>query len=230
LQNIFYKNYSYINLLGFLGNQNNKLRGNLNVNFKDLYKIYKNSNYNTLPEFFIFIKIFTKINSNFLMQVISRDGILENKLIKLFSNIIIMGDQKYFKNIFKISEKINFFEFTSNSKVKFKETKLSYKSNTYYTTLFNKYRGSLDSGKLRSDVNHGNVFYYFWVIGAYKTFFETKYSFFRKNLVKFMNTNIVKFVDLTTLNTYDIFFLRRSKIFNKGRYSRNRQFYRTGVY
>ena len=32
------------------------------------------------------------------------------------------------------------------------------------------------------------------------------------------------------LNNFEIFFLRKNRVFNKGRYSRNRQNYRTGVY
>jgi hypothetical protein len=43
------------------------------------------------------------------------------------------------------------------------------------------------------------------------------YNFFLKN---FLNTK----------NNLTCFFLRKSKFFNKGRYSRNRQIYRTGVY
>lgn len=39
-----------------------------------------------------------------------------------------------------------------------------------------------------------------------------------------------KFVDLNCNKHSTIFFLRKTKIFNKGRYSRNRQLYRTGVY
>ena len=43
------------------------------------------------------------------------------------------------------------------------------------------------------------------------------YNFFFKNF-------------LSTKNNLTCFFLRKSKFFNKGRYSRNRQIYRTGVY
>jgi len=35
---------------------------------------------------------------------------------------------------------------------------------------------------------------------------------------------------ITKPNAYECFFLRKTKSFNKGRYSRNRQVYRTGVY
>lgn len=47
--------------------------------------------------------------------------------------------------------------------------------------------------------------------------------------INFTNNNITKFFDLQKKN-YTIFFIRKNRIFNKGRYSRNRQLYRTGVY
>lgn|ERR1739848_282207 len=48
--------------------------------------------------------------------------------------------------------------------------------------------------------------------------------------INFSNTIINKYLNLFIINSYIVMFLRKSKIFNKGRYSRNRQFYRTGVY
>lgn len=48
--------------------------------------------------------------------------------------------------------------------------------------------------------------------------------------VKNQNGLFSKFVDLNFNKNNTIFFLRKIRIFNKGRYSRNRQLYRTGVY
>jgi len=59
------------------------------------------------------------------------------------------------------------------------------------------------------------------------------------NFKKFMNfywptrinpNNFYKFHDLLSNDNFLIMFLRKNKIFNKSRYSRNRQLYRTGVY
>ena len=49
-------------------------------------------------------------------------------------------------------------------------------------------------------------------------------------LIKFSPSNFIKYIDSLNLNKYNILYLRKSKVFNKGRYSRNRQYYRTGVY
>lgn len=48
--------------------------------------------------------------------------------------------------------------------------------------------------------------------------------------VKFNESSINKFINLRKLDYYLFLFLRKGKIFNKGRYSRNRQTYRTGFY
>lgn len=47
--------------------------------------------------------------------------------------------------------------------------------------------------------------------------------------VNFANSSIDKYIYTYSI-IYNILFLRKNKIFNKGRYSRNRQTYRTGVY
>ncbi len=47
---------------------------------------------------------------------------------------------------------------------------------------------------------------------------------------RFNPNNFYKFHDLLSNDNYIIMFLRKNKIFNKSRYSRNRQLYRTGVY
>lgn len=48
--------------------------------------------------------------------------------------------------------------------------------------------------------------------------------------IKYNPTDVTKNLSLKRFKKYRILFLRKNKIFNKGRYSRNRQLYRTGVY
>lgn len=47
---------------------------------------------------------------------------------------------------------------------------------------------------------------------------------------KFSSTSINKFLNVEQLNNFEFQFLRKNKVYNKGRYSRCRQNYRTGVY
>ena len=54
--------------------------------------------------------------------------------------------------------------------------------------------------------------------------------YFFKNAVYFSVNNFIKLFIFLNSKMYTIFFIRKQKFFNKGRYSRNRQLYRTGVY
>jgi hypothetical protein len=71
-----------------------------------------------------------------------------------------------------------------------------------------------------------------------KLFWVSKISFYQtwlsilKNLyvVRFSESSISKHINLQNLKCYVFLYLRKNKIFNKSRYSRNRQLYRTGVY
>lgn len=67
--------------------------------------------------------------------------------------------------------------------------------------------------------------------------FINKYSFsnFKNSmklsyLIKFSISDFFKYLNNKSLQSINVLFLRKNKVFNKGRYSRNRQYYRTGVY
>lgn len=53
-------------------------------------------------------------------------------------------------------------------------------------------------------------------------------DFFEK--ISFLPTSTVKYISDITAENSLILFLRKNKVFNKSRYSRNRQTYRTGFY
>ena len=53
-------------------------------------------------------------------------------------------------------------------------------------------------------------------------------NLYKNIIIKFNSTSIDRL--LNTSQFYNILFIRNFKAFNKGRYSRNRQYYRTGVY
>jgi hypothetical protein len=48
--------------------------------------------------------------------------------------------------------------------------------------------------------------------------------------IRFSESSISKYISLDSLQKYKVYYIRKNRIFNKGRYSRNRQLYRTGVY
>ena len=58
---------------------------------------------------------------------------------------------------------------------------------------------------------------------------------FKENLqnslfIRFSDSSVSKYIPIYTVNRYKLYFLRKNRIFNKSRYSRNRQLYRTGVF
>lgn len=62
-----------------------------------------------------------------------------------------------------------------------------------------------------------------------KKFYFNTFSFF-KSAIYFPVNNLIKLFIFLNKKVYTTFFIRKQKFFNKGRYSRNRQLYRTGVY
>ena len=67
---------------------------------------------------------------------------------------------------------------------------------------------------------------YFSLLNQFAEQFRTS----NQNQLIYTNTSLIKNIGVNSLQKFVILFLRKNKIFNKGRYSRNRQFYRTGVY
>ncbi len=67
------------------------------------------------------------------------------------------------------------------------------------------------------------------------TFFKIRvntdfYKLLKYYIIKFSESSITKHINSNSLKNFNIQYLRKNRIFNKGRYSRNRQLYRTGVY
>lgn len=85
------------------------------------------------------------------------------------------------------------------------------------------------SNKVLKYVNLGIIFNKKDFLLKYINYELIKNKISSKFLINFSPINISKYINY---NNYDIemYFLRKNKIFNKGRYSRNRQNYRTGVY
>ena len=53
---------------------------------------------------------------------------------------------------------------------------------------------------------------------------------FLLKIPKLTSSSIVKYIDISKTDVFEFQFLRKNKVYNKGRYSRCRQNYRTGVY
>jgi hypothetical protein len=73
-----------------------------------------------------------------------------------------------------------------------------------------------------------------YVIGSINlNFFNKRLINFNKNLLvspKYSSSSVNKNLQISNLDSFEFQFLRKNKVYNKGRYSRCRQNYRTGVY
>ena len=144
--------------------------------------------------------------------------------LKLFSLFFFF----FFSNFYFFYCSFFFFIFNKNAEITFLNF-FSKKKNSLFINLYNnnnlfilkKKNSLLNYFKNEfKKLNFSFIDYKFILIKKNKLFYYV--IFFASNLIK--NYSIISFKKIN-LN-----FLRKNRIFNKGRYSRNRQNYRTGVY
>jgi hypothetical protein len=111
------------------------------------------------------------------------------------------------------------------------EDKIIYKDYTNYVELysevcwnyFNKVTYKLINNVFRVQINLNNLKHIYFetnFLNNLKSYFPTRYA----------DSSVNKFINLSKIDNFIVYHLRKIKIFNKGRYSRNRQTYRTGFY
>jgi len=216
-----------ISFFHFYSNRESYSLYNLNILYKQ-FKFFKNS-YNFI-NFLIFQKMFIKkyfnLYSSFFYSIYDNNNTI--KLIFFFSYINVLTNKKlviynlnvfddwckynfslnFLKKINSKTTKINLFyiknKFFKYDKLFLKNFKQSYK-NIYFFKLFAK--------DLKMKINKD------WRDLLNKHYF-----------VKFSDSSISKYININSIKMYKFNFIRKNRIFNKSRYSRNRQLYRTGVY
>jgi hypothetical protein len=195
-----------------------------------MYKFFKNIDGISIFEYLFLLKNLVLFlnqysNTNFFKKFNINNT--PNCLLKILPNLMylqINGNKlSILPRVYKIKSPYKTHN-TIKFNIQFSENK--FLSNSTTTNLKLKYKNLSKFFIHSNNYAHTSFFYYNWVLGFVKNYIPKKNNFF----VKYTNTNVVKFINTLSLNSFDIFFLRKSKIFNKGRYSRNRQFYRTGVY
>jgi hypothetical protein len=199
-----------------------------------LYENKKNENFNhkdDLATFFKFYNFFCKneiyfnkffkkfnlgFNSNFLYIYFLYYLSKKNKLIKsgdfvFFFFMAFFLNKSFNLKTFKLVHLLDFFS---------KSQKLDIYVNNNLKKEFKK-KNDFFNVKLKKNKNN------------YKSlnilnFLNKSANVVKTSIIKFSSTSITKYINNNT--DYSIYFLRKNKSFNKGRYSRNRQNYRTGVY
>lgn len=116
-------------------------------------------------------------------------------------------------------QQIKALEFKKNKiskwiNIVFKYKKRVYNFNNFFKKKFN-----------------GIIFFKYNLNNGFNIKINKDYFFLLKYyIIKFSESSITKHINSGSLKKYSVQYLRKNRIFNKGRYSRNRQLYRTGVY
>lgn len=182
------------------------LKSTVNKNSIPSNEINKNSNI-FFEDLYAEYKFLNKNNNLNLKQ-----NILNNT-----TYLNLFGNYDYFLNFY-----LNISKIQSNSS----KLNLNYLNNTLsvnnLSKTFNNYKPNYSFSKVNSIVSQNLLSVNISEI------LEKKIS--SNWLIKYSPSNFIKYINSTDLAKYTILYLRKNKVFNKGRYSRNRQYYRTGVY
>lgn len=210
-----YKNFKFVtnelninNLINISNADNKIIFSSINLIIKDNYKNLNKFNYSDL---LVSLFIFKNSISTDIINVKSYNLLKFNDYINYINNTTL--EKNFYKTQLIINEQNNNNNFKYNINLnnykiynKFQDV-IEFSNNYFYLKIFNKYLN------LNTEFNNNFI-----------TDLKQKY------LISFSASNIVKYISDFSVNNSTILYLRKNKIFNKSRYSRNRQTYRTGAY
>jgi hypothetical protein len=213
---MFLLNTIYIHIESILfknkKSENSSYKDDLEVFFKFYNFFHNNETY--------FNKFFKKFNlgfnSNFLYLYFLYYLSKKNKLIKS-GDFVFFFCMAFFLNkgfSLKTFKTVNLLDFFYKSK------KLNVYVNNNLKKEF-KNKSDFFNVKLKKEKNNYKLLNVLKIL-------KIPSNLIKSSIVKFSSTSIAKYINNST--DYSVYFLRKNKSFNKGRYSRNRQNYRTGVY
>lgn len=218
-QNIAYLRYTKYSILNLIHCKINFIffkKNNKNLKFKNKFKIYKYLSNKNLE--------LNLVNNNF--SNIINYSIIQNILKKNLNNSLLNDYTIAYYNIFKnsISNKQLLIEV-----VNFKKLNINFSGNINTNLVEKAIVLDFTKKKIVNFLNYLNYLNNFKVnLLNINNLFLTKLA--ALYTVKFSASNIVKYLSDYTVVKSNILFLRKNKVFNKSRYSRNRQTYRTGAY
>ena len=188
------------------------------INFKNFYKVVYTKSINKNV-----ILLFKNLYLEYIYFAKTNNVILKNYLIFIQLNLKTLNLSLVSYNPF-----LNYF-IMSNTTKNFNCNKLNL--NFYKNTLQPKQNYKFFY--LKKLVNYSkyyNLNLNFTILDSVKISKKFQNTIQNKWVTKYSPSNFIKYINILNTSTYNILFLRKNKVFNKGRYSRNRQYYRTGVY
>lgn len=208
-----------------------------NNNFGIIEKIFfSKNNFFTFYLFIYFLKknFFKFFNTKFFKKI------QFNNIIKVFTLFwMSLNKLRYKINLLNLNKYEDWYNYNFNYKnyLFLKKTtplKLNLKKFSKKTIDFYKYTYFGISQRLNISYNYLLHFRSFFFDRTLLSLVYLNDSFKKLNAnyypIRFSESSTNKFIELNKLSDYSFFFIRKNRIFNKGRYSRNRQTYRTGVY
>lgn len=227
------------------------------VNFKNLYNEYNfyMNNSNTFSVFFNdfstkyvgnanesflnYILVTSIIYNNFFLNLKNVGGFFEKSVYSFSLNFALLYslvksysliNTTYYVNVNFINDYSYLYSAKASATVvKDLYTDASSSLVVNVGTTYNKYLSSFEKYSnffVKSNVSLVNVFKE-WSLNLSESLANKVNSTWA---IKFSGSDITKYISGSSLNNFVVYYLRKSKVFNKGRYSRNRQTYRTGVY
>lgn len=241
----------YFPTLHYFHSRNSNANYDLNLHFLNkLFNLIKNknnfiflkNNFISKNNFFNFFLFMYFLNKNFFKFFNTKfyKSINPNNLIKVFILFwLSLSKLNYKVNLLNLNKYEDWFNYNFNFKNYFflkKNNYLKLKLNKFSkkTIDFYKYTYFSISEKLNLQYDYMLHFWSFFFDRTLLSLIRLNDSFKKLNNsyypVRFNESSTNKFIELNKLSDYSFFFIRKNRIFNKGRYSRNRQTYRTGVY
>lgn len=234
--NLLLKQYNYFNKnkifkfkLNFIKNKFFKKTKNNFIYFLILQKLLYNRYYNLCSS--IYFENYSNLNT------LKLNWLFHTFLLRSNGKFIIYNLNKYsdwYKYNFSKNKtnKINLVKSLTKEEInlvkEFKENKIKYlkKIIKYYNNNY-----SLVSNKF--DIKYKNIYLFRFAFNKFNKIKINSEWFSQLKLfypVRFSESSVTKNINYNNLNNFSFFFLRKTRIFNKSRYSRNRQLYRTGFY
>jgi hypothetical protein len=211
-----YNKYSTLNLIHCKINFIFFKKSNKNLSFKSRYKICKYLSNKNLE--------LNLLNNNFSNTI--NFSIIQNILKKNINNSLFNYYTILYYNIFKnsISSKQTSTEF-----INFKKLNINLNTNINNSLSIKLNTLNFTKKKIINFYNYLNYLnnFKFNLLSINNLFLEKLITLYT---IRFSASNIVKYLSDSTVVKSNILFLRKNKVFNKSRYSRNRQTYRTGAY
>lgn len=213
-----------------------KSNHNLEISTQQLHTMYsiihKNNKDLTFRQFYLYAYLFRNTFKciNILYYFLGYVFFRKTKHIKQVNVVNFVNNVVFIKNTITTSNNLNSAEYLlSLFWVKFKKLKRPTTDLSYFDCYISSYKSKLTK---YTQAGFLTLFESFYIVRSHANTLRVLVQVNKPLLLtpKYASSSINKYLSLSSLQGFEFQFLRKNKVYNKGRYSRCRQNYRTGVY